>query len=49
MEEEQKLQERYGSIEDLEERAFNILVDLGMVDLHSDPAEDSTLDWEEDD
>ena len=35
-EEEQELQEKYGSM-DLEERAFNILVDLGMVDLHSDP------------
>ena len=35
-EEEQELQEKYGSM-DLEERAFNILVDLGMVDLHLDP------------
>jgi len=26
MEEEQKLQERYGSIEDLEERAFKVLI-----------------------
>jgi hypothetical protein len=31
-EEERKLQEKYASIEDLEERAFNILVDLGMVE-----------------
>mmetsp|Transcript_30338 Transcript_30338/g.54946 ORF Transcript_30338/g.54946 Transcript_30338/m.54946 type:complete len:499 (-) Transcript_30338:137-1633(-) len=45
-EEEQKLKEKYGSM-DLEERAFNILVDLGMVDLHSDP--DASLDWEEND
>ena len=48
MEEERRLQEKYGKIEDLEERAFNILVDLGMVNLHSDPA-DSTLESEEDD
>lgn len=45
-EEERDLKEKYGSM-DLEERAFNILVDLGMVDLHSDP--DSSLDWDEDD
>jgi len=45
--EEQRLKEKYGSM-DLEERAFNILVDLGMVDLHSDPDETS-LDWEEND
>ncbi|KAL3810007.1 hypothetical protein ACHAXA_006122 [Cyclostephanos tholiformis] len=47
-EEERRLQEMYGNIEDLEERAFNILVDLGMVDLHSDP-DDMALDSEEDD
>jgi len=46
MEEEQKLQEKYGDM-DLEERAFNILVDLGMVNLHADP--DSTLEWDEED
>lgn len=46
MEEEQKLREKYGDM-DLEERAFNILVDLGMVDLHADP--DPTLEWDEDD
>ena len=40
-EEERLLKERYGGME-LEERAFNILVDLGMVDLHSDPPENAT-------
>ena len=48
-EEERMLQEKYGKMEDLEERAFSILVDLGMVDLHSDPAKISTLDSEDDD
>jgi len=38
IDEEQMLKEKYGNM-DLEERAFNILVDLGMVDLHSDPAD----------
>ena len=47
-EEERKLQEKYGNMEDLEERAFRILVDLGMVDLHTDPADEMTLDSEED-
>ena len=46
LEEERRLQEKYGNM-DLEERAFNILVDLGMVDLHSDP-EDVTLGLEDD-
>ena len=36
-EEECILQQKYASIVDLEERAFNILVDLGMVDLNPDP------------
>ena len=47
-EEERRLMEKYGNIEDLEERAFNILVDLGMVDLHSDPSS-LMLESEEDD
>ncbi len=42
------MQENYGNMEDLEERAFSILVDLGMVDLHTDPADEMTLDSEED-
>ena len=46
IEEERRLQEKYGNM-DLEERAFNILVDFGMVDLHSDP-EDVTLGLEDD-
>ncbi len=43
--EEQELKEKYGSME-IEERAFNILVDLGMVELNPDPA---PLEWEETD
>merc|ERR1712127_117653 len=45
-EEEKKLAERYGSMP-LEERAFNILLDLGMVELTPDPDDpsyDDTLD-----
>jgi len=45
-EEESILQQKYASIQDLEERAFNILVDLGMVDLNPDP---ETLDNIEED
>lgn len=30
--EEKKLQEKYASIEDLGERAYTILVDLGMIE-----------------
>ena len=45
-EEERILQQKYASIQDLEERAFNILVDLGMVDLNPDP---ETLDNIEED
>ena len=45
-EEEKKLQERYASM-DLEERAFNILVDLGSVELTPDP-ESPTYDNSED-
>lgn len=44
-EEERQLKEKYGNM-DLEDRAFNILADLGMVDLHADP--DSSV-WDEDD
>mmetsp|Transcript_22367 Transcript_22367/g.46396 ORF Transcript_22367/g.46396 Transcript_22367/m.46396 type:complete len:457 (+) Transcript_22367:62-1432(+) len=43
--EEQELKEKYGSME-IEERAFNILVDLGMVELNPDPA---PIEWEEND
>ena len=47
-EEERRLQERYGKM-DLEERAFNILVDLGMVEVHGDdPAPLSAEDDDED-
>lgn len=45
-EEERKLKEKYGNM-DLEDRAFNILVDLGMVDLHAEP--DPMLVWDEHD
>ncbi len=31
-------------MKDLEERAFSILVNLGMGDLHVNPANDLTLD-----
>ena len=41
------MQEKNVSIEGLEERAFNILVDLGMVDLNPDP-DKVTLDPEDD-
>ena len=33
--EEMKLAAKYASIESLEERAFQILVDLGMVEIHN--------------
>ena len=45
LEEELLLKEKYGAM-GLEDRAFNILVDLGMVDLHSDPG---SLEWEDSD
>ncbi len=41
------MQGRYGNIVDLEERAFNILVDLSMINLHSNPA-NMTLQSNED-
>jgi hypothetical protein len=47
-EEVHRLQETYGNIEDLEERVFNILVNLSMVNLHSDPT-NLMLESEEDD
>ena len=37
-EEEAALQAKYGQM-DLEEKAFNILVDLGMIDLHDEPTD----------
>ncbi len=40
------LQEKYGNMKDLAERAFSILFDLGMVNLDADPADNSTLDSE---
>jgi hypothetical protein len=42
------LQEKYSNMKDLEERAFSMLVGLGIVDLHFDPANNSTLDSEDD-
>ncbi len=48
VEEEQMLQEKYGNMKDLEEQAFSILFDLGMVNLHANPANNLTLDLEED-
>jgi hypothetical protein len=45
--EERKLQGKNVTIEGLEEQAFNILVDLGTVDLNPDPDE-VTLDSEDD-
>lgn len=48
IDEEEKLKEKYGNM-DLEERAFNILVDLGMVDLHSDPTQLDLEDGDDDD
>ena len=35
----EELSKRYADIEDLGERAFQILVDLGMVDITPDPEE----------
>ena len=40
---EAKLQARYAAIESIEERAFQILVDLGMVALHDILTEEETL------
>ena len=40
---EAKLQERYAAIESVEARAFQILVDLGMVDIHPPLTEEETL------
>lgn len=34
---DKRLSRKYAAIESLEERAFTILVDLGMVELHDDP------------
>lgn len=42
--EERRLQAKYDAIESLEERAFQILVDLGMVVIHSDL--DDVGEWE---
>ncbi len=47
-EEERILQEKYGNMKDLEERAFRILVNSSMVDLHFHPAKDLMLDLEDD-
>ncbi len=35
-EEEKAIADRYGEM-DLKERAFNILADLGLIELHDDP------------
>lgn len=45
--EEKELSVRYAALEDIEERAFAILVDLGMVFVHPDPKAadyDSSMD-----
>ncbi len=49
VEEEWMLQEKYGNMKDLEEGAFSILDNLGMVNLHANPAIDLTLDTEDND
>jgi hypothetical protein len=41
---EKRLQAKYGAIESLEERAFQILADLGMVQIHTDL--DDVGEWE---
>jgi hypothetical protein len=45
--EEWMLQEKYGNMKDLEEQAFGILVNLDMVNLHANPADNLTLDSED--
>ena len=48
--EEERLRAKYGAIEDAGERAYQILLDLGMVDVHPDPdtVAGSALDWDAD-
>jgi len=46
-EDEAALSARYAAIEDLEERAFTILKDLGMIDINVDP-DDESYDSSED-
>jgi hypothetical protein len=48
LEEERELKEKYGKM-GVEERAFSILVDLGMVDLNDDPGSLGLEDSDEDD